>query len=64
MMQPSLGRFLSGSSFDPAMEEATVRIAATENASTLLAPLLCRDAMPTLARKILEDLTFSDLFSD
>jgi hypothetical protein len=41
-MQPSSGLFLSGSSLDPAMGEATFRIAATENASMLLAPLLCR----------------------
>jgi hypothetical protein len=54
--------------FDPAVEEATFRIAATDNASTLLAALVCREVMP-LARKVLVDSTvfrpevFEDLAS-
>jgi hypothetical protein len=63
MMQPSLDRLLSGLSFDPEVEETTCRIVATEIASTLLAPLLCRERMP-LARKVLVDLTSSGLLSN
>jgi DNA-binding transcriptional LysR family regulator len=55
-MLPRLDQLLSGSSFDPSVEKATFRIAATDNASTLLAPLLCREVMP-LARKVRVDFT-------
>jgi len=55
-MLPRLDRLLSGSSFDPAVEEATFRIAATDNASTLLAPLICRDVLPA-AKKVRVDFT-------
>ena len=46
IMLPKLDRLLSGSSFDPAIEEATFRIAATDNATAVLAPLLCRRVLP------------------
>jgi DNA-binding transcriptional LysR family regulator len=42
---PRLDRLLSGPSFDPAVEQATFRIAATDNATSILAPILCRDVM-------------------
>jgi DNA-binding transcriptional LysR family regulator len=51
VMLPKLDRLLSGSSFDPATEQATFRIAATDNAAAVLAPLLCRNVLPG-AKKI------------
>jgi DNA-binding transcriptional LysR family regulator len=46
VMLPKLDRLLSGSSFDPSTEQATFRIAATDNAAAVLAPLLCRNILP------------------
>jgi len=51
VMLPRLDRLLSGSSFDPTTEQATFRIAATDNAAAVLAPLLCRNVLPD-AKKI------------
>jgi DNA-binding transcriptional LysR family regulator len=45
LMLPKLDRLLSGSTFDPATEAATFRIAATDFASHVLCPPLCRDAL-------------------
>jgi DNA-binding transcriptional LysR family regulator len=42
---PRLDRLLSGSDFDPAIEETTFRIAATDHASHVLCPLLCRTVL-------------------
>lgn len=51
VMLPKLDRLLSGSSFDPATEQATFRIAATDNAAAVLAPLLCRNVLAS-AKKV------------
>jgi len=48
---PRLDRLLSGSDFDPATEEALFRIAATDHATHVLCPLLCRTVLP-MARKV------------
>lgn len=50
VMLPRLDRLLSGSNFDPAVEQATFRIAVTDNAAAVLIPVLCREVLPT-ARK-------------
>ena len=48
-MLPRLDRFMAGGDFDPATEDATFRIAATDHAALLLVPLLCNSllAKPT-----------------
>lgn len=43
---PRLDRLLSGADFDPMTEETTFRIAATDHASHVLCPLLCRTVLP------------------
>jgi DNA-binding transcriptional LysR family regulator len=48
---PRLDRLLSGSTFDPATEEAHFRIAATDYASQVLCPPLCQRVLP-LTRKV------------
>jgi DNA-binding transcriptional LysR family regulator len=44
---PRLDRLIAGSSFDPAVESTTFRIAATDNATSIIAPILCRNVLPT-----------------
>ena len=44
-MLPKLGRLLGGSSFDPTLESARFRIAATDNAASVTVPPLCRDVL-------------------
>jgi DNA-binding transcriptional LysR family regulator len=46
VMLPKLDRLLSGSSFDPSVEQASFRIAATDNATAVLAPVICREVLP------------------
>jgi DNA-binding transcriptional LysR family regulator len=46
VMLPRLDRLISGSSFDPAAEPGSFRIAATDNATSILAPILCRNVLP------------------
>jgi DNA-binding transcriptional LysR family regulator len=46
VMLPRLDRLISGSSFDPAAEHGSFRIAATDNATSILAPILCRNVLP------------------
>lgn len=48
---PKLDRLLSGSSFDPSLEQASFRIAVTDNAGAILIPILCREILPS-ARKV------------
>lgn len=48
---PRLDRLLSGADFDPKSEETSFRIAATDHASHVLCPLLCRTVLP-LASKV------------
>ena len=50
-MLPKLDRLLSGSSFDPSGEQASFRIAVTDNAAAILIPVLCRDVLPA-AKKV------------
>jgi len=50
VMLPKLDRLLSGSSFDPSVEQASFRIAATDNATAVLAPVICRDVLPMAKR--------------
>jgi DNA-binding transcriptional LysR family regulator len=54
VMLPRLDRLLSGSRFDPSVEQARFRIAATDNATSVIFPILCREVLPT-APKILFD---------
>jgi DNA-binding transcriptional LysR family regulator len=50
LMLPKLDRLLSGSSFDPSLEQATFRIAVTDNAAAVLVPLLCREILPAATK--------------
>lgn len=51
VMLPKLDRLLSGTSFDPAVEEANFRLAVTDNAAAVLVPILCRKILPS-AKKV------------
>jgi Bacterial regulatory helix-turn-helix protein, lysR family len=46
VMLPRLDRLLSGATFDPAAENATFRIAVSDNASQVVCPLFCRMVLP------------------
>ncbi len=50
-MLPKLDRLISGSTFDPATEHSSFRIAATDNATSIIAPILCREVLPS-ARQV------------
>jgi DNA-binding transcriptional LysR family regulator len=45
-MLPRLDRLIAGTAFDPATEHTTFRIAATDNATSIIAPVLCRTVLP------------------
>lgn len=47
---PRLDRLLGSADFDPAIEEASFRIAANDHAALVICPLLCRTVLPA-ARK-------------
>jgi DNA-binding transcriptional LysR family regulator len=47
VMLPRLDRLLSGSSFNPEMEQARFRIAATDTVTSIVAPALCRGVLPS-----------------
>jgi DNA-binding transcriptional LysR family regulator len=49
-MLPRLDRLLSGTDFDPATEETAFRIAATDHASHVLCPLLCRTVLASAGK--------------
>jgi DNA-binding transcriptional LysR family regulator len=51
VMLPRLDRLLSGSSFNPEMEQARFRIAATDTVTSIVAPALCREVLPS-AKKV------------
>jgi DNA-binding transcriptional LysR family regulator len=51
VMLPRLDRLIAGPSFDPATEHTSFRIAATDNATSIIAPILCRDVLP-IAKQI------------
>jgi DNA-binding transcriptional LysR family regulator len=65
IMLPKLDRLISGSTFDPATEHCSFRIAATDNATSIIAPILCREVLP-VARQV--RFTFAswrgDVFED
>jgi DNA-binding transcriptional LysR family regulator len=46
VMLPRLDRLIAGSAFDPAREPASFRIAATDNATSVIAPILCSEVLP------------------
>ncbi len=46
IMLPRLDRLIAGPSFDPATEHSSFRIAATDNATSIIAPILCREVLP------------------
>jgi DNA-binding transcriptional LysR family regulator len=46
VMLPRLDRLISGSTFDPVAEHASFRIAATDNAASVIAPIVCREVLP------------------
>lgn len=50
LMLPKLDRLIAGSSFDPATEHSSFRIAATDNATSIIAPVLCREVLPKVER--------------
>ncbi len=54
VMLPRLDRLLSGSAFDPKVEQARFRIAATEHAASIVAPALCREVLPSAKKVFLE----------
>ena len=65
IMLPKLDRLISGSTFDPVTEHCSFRIAATDNATSIIAPVLCREVLP-VARQV--RFTFAswrgDVFED
>ena len=65
IMLPKLDRLIAGSTFDPVTEHCSFRIAATDNATSIIAPVLCRDVL-TVARQV--RFTFAswrgDVFED
>jgi DNA-binding transcriptional LysR family regulator len=64
-MLPKLDRLISGSTFDPVTEHCSFRIAATDNATSIIAPVLCSEVIP-VARQV--RFTFAswkgDVFED
>src|ERR1700727_1925767 len=46
VMLPKLDRLISGSAFDPVTEHCSFRIAATDNATSIVARILCREVLP------------------
>jgi DNA-binding transcriptional LysR family regulator len=60
VMLPRLDRLLSGSAFDPEIEQTRFRIAATEHAASIVAPALCREVLPSAKKVFLEFVTLRD----
>jgi DNA-binding transcriptional LysR family regulator len=50
VMLPKIDRLLSGSSFDPTVEQAAFRLAVTDHGAAVLIPVLCRQVLPTARR--------------
>jgi DNA-binding transcriptional LysR family regulator len=50
VMLPKIDRLLSGSSFDPAVEQAAFRVAVTDHGAAVLIPVVCREVLPTARR--------------
>ena len=51
IMLPKLDRLLSGSRFDPAVEQANFRLAVTDHGAAMLVPVLCREVL-AIAKKV------------
>jgi DNA-binding transcriptional LysR family regulator len=47
---PRLDRLMIGADFDPSIEEATFRVAATDHAALVICPLLCRSVLKTTSK--------------
>jgi DNA-binding transcriptional LysR family regulator len=60
MMLPRLDGLLSGEDFDPRAEETTFRIAATDHASHVLGPVVCRKVLPAAGKVSIEFVPFGD----
>jgi DNA-binding transcriptional LysR family regulator len=54
VMLPRLDSLLSGSRFNPEMEQARFRIAATDTVTSIVAPALCREVLPSAKKVFLE----------
>jgi DNA-binding transcriptional LysR family regulator len=50
IMLPRLDRLISGSTFNPTTESTSFRIAATDNATSMIAPALCREVLPSASQ--------------
>jgi DNA-binding transcriptional LysR family regulator len=50
VMLPKIDRLLSGSSFDPDVEQAAFRVAVTDHGAAVLIPVVCREVLPTARR--------------
>jgi DNA-binding transcriptional LysR family regulator len=59
-MLPRVDRLLSGEDFDPQAEETTFRIAATDHASHVLGPVVCRKVLPAAGKVSIEFVPFGD----
>ena len=59
-MLPRLDRLLSGEDFDAQAEETTFRIAATDHASHVLGPVVCRKVLPAAGKVSIEFVPFGD----
>jgi DNA-binding transcriptional LysR family regulator len=59
-MLPRLDRLLSGGGFDPAREEASFRIMATDNATMTLGPLLTRAVLPAAPQVTFEVVAWNE----
>jgi DNA-binding transcriptional LysR family regulator len=57
---PRLDRLIGNSSFDPATEKASFRIAATDNATHVLAPILTRGFLPDTGSIMLEFVAWQE----
>lgn len=51
---PRLDRLMTGADFDPSVEEATFRVAATDHAALVICPLLCRSVLKTSSKVALD----------
>jgi DNA-binding transcriptional LysR family regulator len=60
VMLPRLDRLIGNSSFDPATEKASFRIAATDNATHVLAPVLTRSFLPQSGNIMIEFVAWQE----
>jgi DNA-binding transcriptional LysR family regulator len=64
-MLPRLDRLITGTAFDPATEHTTFRIAATDYATSVIAPVLCRNTLPSAKQIRFAFITWrDDVFDD